>query len=79
MNRGVSMSHGGGAFGIDSVSVRILPDGRMSRRDAAAYLGRAEKTLAMWQMEGKLRGVRVGGRIFYFKDALDRFIQSGAI
>ncbi len=61
---------------IEKVKVRILPDGRLSRRDAASYLGRAEKTLAMWQMEGKgPRSVRVGGRIFYFKDDLDAFIS----
>lgn len=63
---------------IDQVRVRILPDGRMTRREAARYLGRAEKTLAMWQMEGKLRGVRVGGRIFYFKDQLDALVRGEA-
>ena len=35
---------------IEQVRVRVLPDGRMSRKDAATYLGRAEKTLAMWEM-----------------------------
>ena len=29
-------------------SVSILPDGRMTRRDAARYLGLSEKTLAMY-------------------------------
>ena len=55
----------------------MLPDGRMTRRDAAGYLGVAEKTLAMWAMDGKGPAwVRVGGRIFYFKEALDRFVWS---
>jgi len=27
---------------IEQVRVRILPDGRMTRKDAAKYLGRAE-------------------------------------
>ncbi len=36
---------------VDQVRVRVLPDGRMTRRDAAAYLGFAEKTLAMWDLE----------------------------
>lgn len=62
------------AGSIDQVRVRVLPDGRMTRQEAARYIGRAEKTLAMWQMEGRLRGVRAGGRIFYYKDHLDRFI-----
>ncbi len=61
---------------IERVKVRVLPDGRLSRKDAAAYLGRAEKTLAMWEMEGKgPPSVLVGGRRFYFKDALDAFIR----
>ncbi len=34
------------------MKVRVLPDGRLSRKDAAKYLGRAEKTLAMWEMVG---------------------------
>ncbi len=64
---------------FDRVRVRILPDGRMTRRDAAAYLGNAEKTLAMWQLEGKgPPSVLVGGRRFYFKQALDDFIRGEA-
>ena len=61
---------------IDQVRVRVLPDGRLARKDAAKYLGRAEKTLAMWAMEGKgpPSGL-VGGRRFYFKDALEAFIR----
>jgi len=62
---------------IEQVRVRVLPDGRMSRKEAAKYLGRAEKTLAMWEMEGKgPPSVLVGGRRFYFKDALDAFIHN---
>ena len=61
---------------IEQVRVRVLPDGRMTRKDAAKYLGRAEKTLAMWEMEGKgPPSVLVGGRRFYFKDVLDAFIR----
>ena len=61
---------------VEYVRVRVLPDGRMSRKDSAAYLGRAEKTLAMWEMEGKgPESVLVGGRRFYFKAVLDAFIR----
>ena len=64
---------------IERVQVRVLPDGRMSRKDAAKYLGRAEKTLAMWNLEGKgPKSVLVGGRRFYFKDVLDAFIRGKA-
>ena len=61
---------------IEQVRVRVLPDGRLTRKDAAKYLGRAEKTLAMWEMERKgPPSVLVGGRRFYFKDVLDAFIR----
>ncbi len=64
---------------IDQVRVRVLPDGRLARKDAAKYLGRAEKTLAMWAMEGKgPPSVLVGGRRFYFKNDLDAFIRGEA-
>ncbi len=60
---------------VDQVRVRILPDGRMTRKDAAAYPGRKPKTLAMWELEGKgPKSVKVGGRRFYFKDVLDAYI-----
>ena len=62
---------------IDRVRVRVLPDGRMRREDAARYLGHAAKTLAMWQLQGKgPRSVLVGGRRYYFKDDLDAFVRS---
>ena len=64
---------------IEQVRVRVLPDGRLSRRDAAAYLGRAEKTLAMWELEKKgPTSILVMGRRFYFKNVLDAFIRGEA-
>ena len=61
---------------VEQVRVRVLPDGRMTRKDAAKYLGRAEKTLAMWAMEGKGPPVhKSGGRCYYFRADLDAFIQ----
>ena len=63
---------------VENVKVRVLPDGRMTREDAARYLGLQPKTLAMWTMQGKgPKSVRVGGRIFYFKTDLDAFINDG--
>ena len=32
---------------VEQVKVRVLPDGRMTREDAASYLGLKSKTLAM--------------------------------
>ena len=63
---------------IDQVRVRVLPDGRMSRRDAAKYLGFTEKTMAMRACQGKRpNGVKVGGRVFYYKAELDDFVREG--
>lgn len=65
--------------GIDRVRVRILPDGRITRADAAAYLGYKPKTLAQWVSQGYgPRLVRVGGRVFYYRADLDQFIRSSA-
>lgn len=63
----------------EMVRVRILPDGRMDRENAAKYLGRKPKTLAMWALEN--RGPRVhkaGGRCFYYRGELDAFIRGEA-
>lgn len=61
---------------MDEISVRVLPDGRMTRPDAARYLGYRPKTLAMWKLQGKgPESVKVGGRVFYFLEALDAFIK----
>ena len=62
---------------IERVRCRILPDGRVTRRDAAAYLGNKEKTLAMWQLQGRgPPSVKVGGRRYYFLADLDDFIAN---
>ncbi len=61
---------------IEVPRVRVLPDGRMTREDAARYLGLKPKTLAMWSIEGKgPQSVKVGGRRFYFQEILDAFIR----
>lgn len=66
----------GRAAAVEQVKVRVLPDGRMTRRDAARYLGVEDKTLANWGLIGKgPPSIRVGGRRFYYKDCLDDFIR----
>jgi len=75
----MSIEHARSKAAVERVRVRVLPDGRMSRQDAAKYLGIAEKTLAMWALEGKgPRSIKVGGRRFYYQDTLDGFIQGDA-
>lgn len=57
------------AEAIDQVRVRVLPDRRVSRSDAALIFGRTPKTLAEWKMRGwGPRPIIVGGRIFYAYD-----------
>ena len=64
---------------VEQVRVRVLPDGRLTRADAALYLGLAEKTLAMWRVQGRgPRQTKVGNRSFYYKADLDRFIAGEA-
>ena len=63
----------------ENVKVKILPDGRLARNDAARYLGMQPPTLAMWASKGKgPKSVRIAGRVFYFKSDLDAFIQDEA-
>lgn len=53
----------------------VFPDGRMDRKNTARYLGCAPKTLADWATKGIGPEYRlVGGRVFYFKAALDAWI-----
>ena len=56
--------------------VRVLPDGRMDRRNAAQYLGFSVKTLAMHASRGTgPRFVKLG-RVFYFKEDLDAWVNA---
>ena len=59
---------------IEQVKIRVLPDGRVSRADAAAYLGMSAKTLRQWAVDGKnLKVVKVGGLCFYRLSELQSF------
>lgn len=60
-------------------TVLVLPDGRVDRANAAAFLGRAPKTLAEWHRLGKgPRSRMVGGRRFYDIGELRAFAGSEA-
>ena len=64
---------------LEPVRVRILPNGNMDSNNAAKYVGRAPKTLAMWRMQGiGPEWTKNGGRVFYNKEALDAFIRGKA-
>lgn len=60
---------------MEKVNVRVTPDGRLSRRDAAAFLGITAKTLGNWMLRGfGPPSVRVGGRRFYWLTDLQAFV-----
>lgn len=60
-----------------TITPLIYPDGRMARKDAAAYLGYKPGTLAMLATEGKgPKRVKLGGRVFYFKHDLDAWVHA---
>jgi len=59
---------------MTEVSLRVTPDGRLSRNDAAAFLGFKPKTLAEWHRLGVgPKSFLVGGRRFYWLDDLKLF------
>jgi hypothetical protein len=64
---------------IETVRVRVSPDGRLSRADAAAFLNRQPKTLAEWHCRGiGPLSRKVGGRAFYRLADLEAFVATGA-
>jgi hypothetical protein len=60
---------------LQSVDVVILPDGRMDRKNAARYLGLAEKTLAMHACRGTGPNFVKRGRVWYYRDVLDDWLK----
>jgi len=64
---------------IEPVRVRVLPNGKVDSNNAAKYVGRAPKTLAMWRMQGiGPAWTKNGGRVFYNLEALDAFMRGRA-
>lgn len=62
------------------IQIEVFPDGRMDTANAAKYLGLKEKTLAMMRCEGSGPQFIKRGRIFYFKDDLDAWLnESGKV
>jgi hypothetical protein len=64
---------------VEIVRVKVLPDGRVPRADAARFLGLASATMAAWCVKGiGPRPRKVGGRIFYYLRDLEAFRDTGA-
>ena len=62
---------------VRQVEVLVLPDGRVSAKDAAAFIGLSEKTLAMMRSRGTGPKYLKRGRIFYFIEDLESWIKGG--
>lgn len=62
---------------LEMTRVTVLPDGRMDVENSARYLGLKPKTLAMMRSSGEGPEYIKRGRIFYFKEELDRWIAEG--
>ncbi|MGI8705022.1 MAG: helix-turn-helix transcriptional regulator [Sphingomicrobium sp.] len=70
---------GGATAEIQHIKVAVFPDGRVDRKNAAAFLGREPKTLAEWHSKGiGPRGFLVGGRVFYRWDEVQAFARGQA-
>lgn len=57
--------------------VTMYPDGRVDTRNASAYVGLSEKTLAMMRCNGNGPKFVKRGRIFYFREDLDSWLNAG--
>jgi hypothetical protein len=65
---------------VRHVRVTVFPDGRVDRKNAAAYLGREPKTLAQWAYKGiGPRSFTVGGRSFYRMAELQAFVAAESL
>jgi hypothetical protein len=62
-----------------NVEILIYPDGRMNTKNAAAYTGLSEKTLATLRCHGKGPKFVKRGRIFYYRDDLDEWMRAGRV
>ena len=62
---------------MDFSKIALLPDGRMNTQNAAQYLGLSKKTLAMMRCQGTGPQFIKRGRVFYYKDDLDSWLNEG--
>lgn len=64
---------------VQTVQVIVLPDGRMDPKNASTYVGLSEKTLAMKRCNGTGPKFVKRGRIFYYREDLDAWLQRGRV
>jgi hypothetical protein len=61
---------------LQSLEITVYPDGRLDSKNASLYLGLKEKTLAMMRGNGTGPKFIKRGRIFYFKEDLDTWLNA---
>jgi len=59
---------------VRQVEILVFPDGRLDTKNAAAYLGLSEKTLAMMRCQGTGPRFIKRGRVFYYQEDLDTWL-----
>jgi hypothetical protein len=64
---------------VQTAQVVVLPDGRMDPKNASTYIGLSEKTLAMKRCNGTGPKFVKRGRIFYYREDLDAWLQRGRV
>lgn len=62
---------------VEVTRVAMTPDGRMTAKAAATYLGLSEKTLAQKRCNGRGPRFLKKGRIFYYRKDLDSWLEEG--
>jgi hypothetical protein len=62
---------------IQRKEVTLFPDGRMDTKNASTYTGLSEKTLAMMRCNGNGPKFVKRGRIFYFREDVDTWLNAG--
>lgn len=64
---------------LEKERIRVLPDGRVDRPNAAKFLGYTSGTLRNWAYRGIGPMVRkVGGKAFYRLEDLEAYRDTGA-
>lgn len=67
------------ALTTETTKVLVLPDGRMDTQNAAKYVGLSDKTMAMMRSGGTGPTYVKRGKVFYFKEDLDQWLQQGRV
>lgn len=62
---------------IEPGQILLYPDGRMNTESAARYLGLSTKTLAMMRCQGIGPKFIKRGRVFYFIEDLNAWLNEG--